>query len=100
MTNPNRPTPIRDAASSVSKGVGVVVSFVTSLAGFGIITAVQEDAVTGLLGLIPGAVTQIGVVLAAFGIAKRAEPKVTPIASPQDNAGNALTPNPSVRRDL
>jgi hypothetical protein len=103
MTNPKRPTPLRDAASKVVKGVGVAVSFVTALVGFGVITAVQGDAVSGLLGLIPGAVTQIGMVLAAFNVASRAEPQVTPVADPRDNDGNHLAATgaqPGVRRDL
>lgn len=34
--------------------------------------------------------TLVGVALAAFGIVKRAEPQVTPVADPRDNQGNRL----------
>lgn len=93
MTNPNRPTPIRDAASSVQKGLGMIGALATAAAGYGILAAAQNDAIQGLLGAIPGLVALVSNFLTAFGIVRQAEPKVTPIASPQDNAGNALTPD-------
>jgi hypothetical protein len=93
MTNPNRPTPIRDAASSVQKGLGMLGAVAVAATGYGILTATQGDAVVGLLGAIPGVITLVSNLLVAFGIVRQAEPKVTPIASPQDNAGNALTPD-------
>jgi hypothetical protein len=31
--------------------------------------------------------------LVAFGVIQKAEPEVTPIADPRDNAGNPLTPD-------
>jgi hypothetical protein len=92
MTNPqiDRPTPIRDAASAVQKGLGMLGAIATAAAGYGIITAVQGDAVTGLLGAIPGVVTLVSNLLVAFGIVNKAEPQVTPLASPRDSQGNAL----------
>lgn len=71
-TNPER-HPLRAVAASVSKVVGILTALATSLAGYGVITAVQGDAVTGLLGVIPGLITLVGTVFAAFRTASQGE---------------------------
>jgi hypothetical protein len=89
MTAPTdaRPRPIHEAFKSVGGAVAFLGSLVASLAGWGIITATQGDAITGLLGLVPGAVTAVSVLLAAFGVVRRAEPEVTPMIDPRDDDG-------------
>lgn len=87
-----RPRPLVDAATWVARVTGLVGTVVTALAGWGIVTAAQGDAVTGLLGAIPGVVTLVATVLAAFGVVRRAEPQVTPLSDPRDNQGQALRP--------
>lgn len=88
----DRPRPIKTAAANLSKILGVAGSLVTALVGWSILSAVQGDALTGLLGAIPGAVTAVTTVLAAFGIVRQAEPHVTPLSSPRNNAGQDLRP--------
>jgi hypothetical protein len=86
----NRPRPVKEAASRLSKLLGVAGAFVTALVGWGVVTASQGDAVTGLLGAIPGIVTAVTTVLTAFGIVRQAEPLVTPTSDPRSAAGAQL----------
>ena len=50
----------------------------------------QADAVTGLLGAVPGVVALIGTVVAAFRVRDVAKPEVTPIEDPRANDGTPL----------
>jgi hypothetical protein len=84
-----RPRPIKAAADNLSKLLAVAGAFVTALAGWGILSVAQEDAVTGLLGAIPGVVTAVTALLTAFGIVRRAEPLVT-LSDPRDDTGAVL----------
>lgn len=86
----HRPRPIKAAADRLSKLLGVAGAFVTALVGWGVVTATQGDAVTGLLGAVPGVVTAVTAVLTAFGIVKRSEPLVTPVSDPRTDAGMPL----------
>jgi uncharacterized protein with von Willebrand factor type A (vWA) domain len=94
MDTIDRPAPLDAAASRTIKVVGTLSALVTALAGAGIslLSSEQVDALTALLGAVPGLVTMAGVALAAFGVVKRAKPEVTPVADPRDNAGNSLVP--------
>lgn len=87
-----RPRPLADAAGRAVRVVGTLSALVTALAGSGIalLTVEQADAVTGLLGAVPGIITLAGVALASFGVVKEAEPQVTPVDDPMDNQGNRL----------
>lgn len=84
MTAPllNRPSPITDAFKSVGSAIAFVGSVVTALVGWGVLTAAQGDATTGLLGLIPGVVTALTQVLTAYGVTKRAAAETTPVSDP------------------
>jgi len=84
--------PLTDIAGEVSRWVGILGSLVTALAGYGILTAAQGDAVTGLLGLIPGVVTGITTAIAAFRVAGRGAQVVTPVADPRNDSGQQLVP--------
>jgi hypothetical protein len=88
----NRPRPLLQAANGVVKTLGLITAVLTAAAGYGLISVAQQDAVQGLLGLIPGAIVGVLNVLTAFRIVRVAEPKVTPISSPQNNAGQQLVP--------
>lgn len=94
MTSPleTRPRPIRDAFKSVGAAVALLGSVATSLVGWGVLTAAEGDAVSGLLGTLPGVVTAVTVLLAAFGVTRRAEPQVTPMRDPRDHDGTPLVP--------
>lgn len=91
-----RPRPIMDAFKSVGTAVAFIGSVVTSLVGWGVLSATQGDAVNGLLGAIPGAVGLVTALLSAFGVVKSAEPKVTPVDDPRNNAGQPLVVNGTV----
>lgn len=80
-----RPRPLAEAARDISWWLGLFSALVVSGTSFGIITATQGDAVTGLLGLIPGAITAIVTMLSAFGVVRRGEPLVTPLSDPRDD---------------
>lgn len=102
MTAPDittRPRPILDAFKSVGSAVALIGSILTSLVGWGVISATQGDAVNGLLGAIPGAVALVTSLLAAFGVVKSAEPKVTPLSDPRNNLGETLTATNNVPMD-
>lgn len=87
-----RPTPLDDAASKVAKTVGTLSAFVTALAGAGIalISTDQANAVTALLGAIPGVVALVGAALAAFRVRDVAKPGVTPVDDPRADDGTPL----------
>lgn len=94
MTSPApvRPTPLREAFRTVAGGVAFLGSIVTMLAGWGILSSLQADAVTGLLGAVPGVVTLATALLAAFGVVKVAEPQVTPTEDPAAVVDGVLVP--------
>jgi hypothetical protein len=77
---PNRPRPLRRAAAII----GGLTALISGLVGSGLITDGQGGALTGLI-------TAVVTLLGAFGIVANAEGKVTPLADPRDNDGNALT---------
>lgn len=88
-----RPRPLADAASRLSTVLGILGGLVTGLVGFGILTAAQGDAITGLLGLVPGLLTAVFTALGAFGVVRAGEPQVTPLSDPRDDEGRSLRPS-------
>lgn len=88
----DRPRPILDAFRSVASTVALAGSVATSLVGWGVLTLAQGDAVSALLGAIPGAVALVTSLLAAFRVVAKAEPLVTPTADPRTDDGIALIP--------
>lgn len=98
MTTPTepRPRPIYAAAVDVSRVTGLLGSILTALTGWGILSAEQGDALVGLLGAIPGAVSLVFAVLVAFHVVRRAEPLVTPLSDPRDDAGRPLVVEGSI----
>lgn len=92
MSDSTRPRPIRDAFRTVGSAVALLGSVATSLVGWGVLTATEGDAVTALLGAIPGVVTLVTTVLVAFGVVSRSEPLVTPVSDPRTDDGTPLVP--------
>ena len=88
----DRPTPLRDAFRSVGALVALLGSVATALVGWGVLSVAQADAVSGLLGAIPGVVTLVTALLAAFGVVKVGEPQVTPVDSPAMVVEGSLVP--------
>ncbi|CAL9607984.1 hypothetical protein SUDANB95_05531 [Actinosynnema sp. ALI-1.44] len=97
LANRPRPRPILDAFKSVGSAVALLGSVVTALVGWGVLSAAQGDAVAGLLGAIPGVVTLVTALLAAFGVVRKSEGQVTPLSDPRDNDGTELVPIPGGR---
>ena len=88
----DRPVPLRDAFRSVGTAVAFLGSVATSLVGYGVLSAMQGDAIVGLLGAVPGLVTLATALLAAFGVVKVAEPQVTPTDDPAVVVDGQLVP--------
>lgn len=88
----DRPRPIMDAFRTVGSAVALLGSVVTALVGWGVLTVAQGDALSGLIGAVPGAVTLVTALLAAFGVVRASEPAVTPLSSPMDALGRELKP--------
>ena len=95
---PESREPLRDVASQVAKWTGLLGGLVTSATGFGIFTAVQGDALLGLLGAVPGVVALAGTVWASFRVARLARPVVTPLVDPKNAQGVRLVPEASAGR--
>lgn len=77
-----RPVPLRDAFKSVGSVIAFVGAVAATLVSYGVLTAEQGGAVSGLVALVPGAVAALTGLLAAFGVVRRAEPLVTPVSDP------------------
>lgn len=88
----DRPRPVKAAADRLGSWLAFATLVVGGLGGAGInlLTAAQADAVTATLAAVPGIVGTVTVLLTAFGIRKRAEPLVTPVNDPMDDAGRRL----------
>lgn len=89
-TEEGRPAPLRDAAAEVARWTALLGSVVTALVGYGVLSSALGDAVQGLLGVIPGAVTAVVAVWSAVATARRGEPWVTPVQDPRDDGGRVL----------
>lgn len=98
----NRPTPLRDAFKTVGSTVALIGSIVAALVGWGVLSAAQGDAVSGLLGAVPGLVTLVTALLSAFGVVIRSEPAVTPVEDPAalDEFGDLVSLVPAERGAL
>lgn len=77
-TDVKQPRPLRLVAA-----LGALITLIIGgLPAFGLaLTGVQIGILTGVVGA-----------LAAIAVVVIGEPQVTPVTSPQDNAGNALVP--------
>lgn len=89
-----RPRPINEAAKSqqITTAVGTII---TALAAVGVLTLDQSNALQVVLTVVAPVAAAATGVLAAFGVVKKAEPHVTPVADPRDATGAPLaTPEP------
>lgn len=78
-----RPRPIRDKVKTVGGAVAALGGLVTWAGTFGLLTVTQTAASSALLGLVPGALAAVIALLGSFGVAKSAEPLVTPVSDPR-----------------
>lgn len=88
-------TPVRDAFTSIPSAVKFLSSIVALVVGWGLLSVSQGDAITGLLGAVPGVAALIGDLLREFRVAKavtEAEALVTPVADPKIEVDGQLVP--------
>lgn len=104
----NRPNPLGEAASKVGVAWSAASGVIGALVTFGVLTAVQGDAITAAGQAAEGTVTATGTVLAgvlpliagvvsAFRTTAAARPHVTPMEDPRTNDGRPLTPDHHVQ---
>lgn len=87
-----RPRPLIDAAKGIGTGTAFAGAVASFLASWGLMSADQSSALNLLFAAVPGVIGLLTGVLAAFGVASKAEPRVTPVSDPQDQHGQQLTP--------
>lgn len=87
-----RPHPIYDEAKGFGTIVTALGTIITAVAAFGAINTEQAGALHELLTVLaPVAAAATGLV-ASFGVARKAEPHVTPLVNPCNDAGVSLIP--------
>lgn len=86
----SRPRPVLDKVKTVGGAVAALGGLVTWAGTFGLLSVEQTTASSALLGLVPGVLAAVIALLGSFGVARAAEPHVTPLSDPRDNAGREL----------
>lgn len=92
MTTTDRPQPLLDVAAEVKTTEGAVMGACTFLVSGGLISLNTGNLLTGLYGLLPGALAVLAAVLGARRVATIGAQSVTPSSDPKDNAGKRLVP--------
>ncbi|MDL5159389.1 hypothetical protein [Actinomycetospora termitidis] len=108
MSDVSRPKPITDAVKVVGSGISGVLGVVQTLVVLGVLNSQQAEAINELgyatsgalpvladatstiVAVVAGLITIGTGVAASFGVAKTAEPKVTPLESPRNADGVPL----------
>lgn len=101
----NRPNPLGSAAKTVAAVWAIAGGIVSALVAFGVLSAEQGQALDQLGQAAPGALVVAGTLIAgiapllasigaAFHVAAKAKPDVTPVADPRDNFGRPLLVSP------
>lgn len=78
-----RPRPILEKVKTVGGAVAALGGLVTWAGTFGLLTVNQTATSSALLSLVPGALAAVIALLGSFGVAKSAEPLVTPVSDPR-----------------
>ena len=91
-TYEERPEPVTDAAGVASAITGLVTGVGGMLVLAGLISAAEANSLgIALTAAYSAVATLVGVILPIYK-ARQARNKVTPLADPKDNSGNALVP--------
>lgn len=77
-----RPRPILAKVKTVGGAVAALGGLVTWAGSFGLLSVEQTAASSALLALVPGAFAAVVALLGSFGVARAAEPLVTPVSDP------------------
>lgn len=85
-----RPRPILEKVKTVGGAVAALGGLVTWAGTFGLLTVNQTATSSALLSLVPGALAAVIALLGSFGVAKSAEPLVTPVSDPRVQVGGQL----------
>lgn len=85
-----RPRPILDKVKTVGSATAALGGLVTWAGTFGLLSVTQTAAGSALLALVPGFLTAVIALLGSFGVAKSAEPLVTPVIDPRVQVGGQL----------
>jgi hypothetical protein len=89
-----RPRPILEKFKTVGGGLAVAAGSLSSLVTLGVLHQAEADSVNGVLVAGAGLFTAVMTLLTTFGVVKSAEPLVTPVVDPRDDAGNRLVAAP------
>lgn len=100
----DRPNPLMRVAALVGPATAALSAMVVFLAGSGILTAEQADAVDQfgqavnttaptVASVVSALIAAGGVLVGTFAHAKLAKGSVTPVEAPRDNQGRPLTPD-------
>lgn len=92
--DPVRPQPLADAAADVAKVQAPIIGLITALVSGGLIGVTTSHWIIALLGLVPGLFALLGTIVGAGQVVHVGVPLVTPVADPQNNAGQLLVPAP------
>jgi hypothetical protein len=84
--------PVAAAAKSSGTVWGLVAGLVTLAATFGLVNTEQDTALQVGIGAVAVVVNAVAGLLSAFGVKKKAEPLVTPVADPRNDDGQKLLP--------
>lgn len=93
MSSPSttdRPRPILDAMTSGGNLIALVGSLVAGGVAFGVLNAIQANAINNIVAAIVTVIPAATAVLAQFHVLRTAEPRVTPLSDPQDSDGTPL----------
>lgn len=95
--------PLDFAAKKAAKVVGSITVLIGLVAGYGLVSTDQAQAVVAAAGAVPGVILAVGTIVGgvlplvatlwtAFHVKSTAVDLVTPVAAPRDNDGNVLVP--------
>lgn len=85
-----RPRPLSLAVEDVTGTRGSAMAFVTTLVSGGVISMASGQLWMMALGLLPGLLALLSVILGGQGVVKLGEPQVTPISDPATYVGDKL----------
>jgi hypothetical protein len=70
--------------------IALVGSLVAGGVAFGVLNAVQANAISNIVAAVVTVLPAVTTLLAEWHVLRRAEPQVTPLSDPQDSDGTTL----------
>lgn len=87
-----RPRPLLDNFKTLGTALSTIGGFIAYLSTLGVLNADQLRESNAVIAIVPGVVAVIGGLLASFGVVKKSEPAVTPVADPAVVVDGRLVP--------